>query len=189
MKFRGYYDPHYKPDRSPSKYREDKRLDAMGAADAATFVAEFLAVFKPGRSGTSDPAAVFKALRSEARRLGKSRKNSYNSAKVKPKKKILSGQKTAPTILSHPWLKRKSSLEFLKISDGELMATYFATAEKIEAWRSQRAETTDQKRKAALAEQVQIQLEKRHDLLALIYHRAIGDEVETTPLGQALRSR
>ncbi|MBY6157468.1 hypothetical protein [Pseudooceanicola nitratireducens] len=178
MSPRSYYDPHYKPDRSPSKYRSDKRLDEIGASEAAAFVAKFLSSFKVDKSGRADPAEVFKALRIEARRLRSTSQQEPEKAKKKKKRnknRVPVQRNSQP---SHPWLKRKSSLKFLKYDDVDLMIEYYSTCSKIERWREERAQSVDEKRKATLAGQVQIQLEKRHDLLALIYDRAIeGDAV------------
>lgn len=212
MSYRSYYDPHYKPDRSPSKYRADKRRDELAAADATAFVAKFLATYQPKKPGSSDPAAVLKALRTEARRQGKTRKRGHSSAKgtlhSKPNKKNPRRQNKKNTRdkardlrhlprnpeskekpPAHPWLKRKSSLKFLKVSDEELLTEYFSICDKIECWRAERSKTTDQRRRSVLAEQVQVQFEKRHDLLAIICDRTIDDSLDTTKFGEALKSK
>lgn len=75
MSFR-CYDPHYKPDRSPSKYQSKNKLDALSCADAASFVAEFLANYKSDKSEKQNPCGVFMALRIEERRLRKSNQRS-----------------------------------------------------------------------------------------------------------------
>ncbi|SFQ77675.1 hypothetical protein [Donghicola eburneus] len=194
---RKFFDPHYKPDRSPSKYNADKKRDEASAADAAAFVASFLATYRGGEKASRNPEEILRELRIEARRrsLAKHHK-SVGPTGIPGTVKIVRGRgrlmpskgqipvpqrasqpikKQVPRATpSHPWLKRHSSLKFLSFSDADLLSTYFSTIAKIESWRAERSGAVDQKRKDVLAEQVQIQLEKRNDLLALIYDRAIG---------------
>lgn len=192
MSQRSYYDPHFKPDRTAAKYNSDKRKDASSAKENAAFVAEFLAKYRPGRTGTPDPAATFQALRIEARQLSKRKSKTQTKVKKPKRPKKLRGKSknsTKPIIkanrqeaphtqsekkISHPWLKRRGSLRYLEFSDAELILEYFSVEAKIDRWRDERASTVDQKRKAVLATQVQIQYEKRHDLRALIYDRALN---------------
>lgn len=204
MTFRLYHDPHFKPPRSAAKYAADQRRDESSARENAAFVAEFLSNYRPGSAGSADPAATFKALRLEARRLSKGN----GKAKAKGKLKVAGGKSNAkgkaltqrpsrraplksktdqknvgPNHLKtpHPWLKRKSSLRYLSMPDGNLLSEYFSIEEKIEQWRQERELSVDARRKAALAEQIQIQYEKRHDVLALIYDRALSLDDGASP--------
>lgn len=189
MSYRSYNDPHFKPDRTAAKYKADKRKDFASAEENAAFVAEFLAKYRLGPTGTPDPAAAFQALRIEARQL--SRQKGKPKTKIKKTKKVIgkSDGYTNPKVkvnrqdvphtqpdkkISHPWLKRRGSLRYLEFSDAELILEYFSVEVKIDRWRDERASSVDQKRKAVLAAQVQIQYEKRHDLHALIYDRALS---------------
>lgn len=79
----------------------------------------------------------------------------------------------APPPSQRPWLKRRSSLRFLDLPDEALLEEYFRVVAKIQRWKGERAASVDRKRQEALAEQIQIQYEKRHDLLALISDRTL----------------
>lgn len=195
MTHRSYYDPHFKPDRTAAKYRADQRRDAASERENAAFVAEFLANYRPSPTGSPDPAATFKALRIEARQLsrrkGKLKNELAKGKKAKGKRKLRGAAKKARRTetgksrpekqITHPWLKRKGSLRYLQFTDEELLSEYFSVESKIERWREERAASVDPKRKAVLAEQVQVHYEKRHDLLALIYDRALDLDDQTTP--------
>lgn len=193
MTFRLYHDPHFKPPRSAAKYEADQRRDASSAGENAAFVAEFLSNYRPSSAGSADPAATFKALRIEARRLSKviekgklrvagvdskvkDRKLPKKSAKRAPLKSKADNKNVATDKVRtpHPWLKRKSSLRYLAMTDGNLLSEYFSIETKIEQWRQERELSVDARRKMVLAEQIQVQYEKRHDLLALIYDRALS---------------
>lgn len=208
MSHKSYYDPHYKPDRTAAKYRADQRRDAASTTENAAFVAEFLANYRPGPTGSPDPAATFKALRIEARQLSKGKGKPKNELtkeqktkrklnnelakeqKTKRKRKLAGaaekagrterGKTRAERQGTHPWLKRKGSLRYLQFTDEELLTEFFSVASKIDRWREERAASVDEKRKAVLAGQVQIQYEKRHDLLTLIYYRALDFDDQTT---------
>jgi hypothetical protein len=192
MSSRSYYDPHFKPDRTAAKYKSDKKKDAASAQENAAFVGEFLSRYRPGPTGSPDPAATFQALRIEARQLSKLKGKPQKKVKKPKKPKKFRGtlrSSTKPNVkvdrqeshhsqsekkVSHPWLKRRGSLRYLEFTDEELILEYFSVEAKIDRWRDERASSVDHKRRAVLATQVQIQYEKRHDLRALIYDRALS---------------
>jgi hypothetical protein len=189
MRFGSFYDPHYKPDRTAAKYRADQKRDQKSTQETSAFVAKYLANWKPGKKGNLDPEATFKALRIEARRMGKlgthpfpkKSKNKIEDSKHNKKRKTntskLNGKQTpqkndkADKNQPRPWLNRESSLKYLHVANAELLNSYADCVAKIDRWRIERNESVDEKTRQKLAGQIQIQLEKRRDFLSIISHR------------------
>ena len=180
MLVRKYFDPHYKPDRTAVKYRADRRFDEKSAKENAAFVAAFLQDWAREPTGSSDPAATLKALRTEARRL---KKLPHPTKKRRPKeppslkKQAYAAGAKRVKFPPHPWLHRKSSLNLLRLSDAELLEEYRKSVQKIKLWREERSEASDLTRKRVLADQVQVQLEKRNDIAAILYDRMVELDV------------
>ncbi len=190
MTFRNYYDPNYKPDRTASKYKADSKRDAASARETADFVQNFLERWRREPLANEDPAATFQALRTEMRSLKRQSKNKskFKKSDRKPKNKKRrrrSVSKTGTEVLStsheyhppapsRPRLKRHSSLKYWKSADEQLLMDYVLCEDKIEAWRMERLQAVNARRKAVLADQIQVQLEIRHDLLTVLQERALS---------------
>ncbi len=190
MAFRNYYDPNYKPDRTAAKYRADKTKDAASARETEDFVQKFLERWRREPLANEDPAATFQALRTEMRSLRRQRKNSPKSQKfdkkpINKRRKKRGVYKTHPDVLSSakrrdppvprlPRLKRQSSQKYWKSEDEQLLIDYVLCENKIDAWRAERMETVDARRKAVLADQIQVQLDIRQDLLTVLHERALS---------------
>ena len=170
MSWRSFHDPNYKADRTPAKYRTDKRKDANSLAETRNFIQGFLASWVRAPAGAVNPQAVLKALRVEARQLKLGRKRtSVKGTSKKTKRRTSIAKDTA-----RPFLRRKSSLKYWHTSEEDLLESYRVCQLKIDRWREERENIFDEKQKAKLAEQVQVQLAIRADLLTVVHERAFS---------------
>ncbi len=190
MTFRSYYDPHYKPDRTAAKYKADKNRDATSARETAEYVQKFLKRWRGNPKVNEDPAGTFRALRVEMRNLNlRSRKKPeyQRPDKIQRTKKRKRGkgasanpsgaspwERNKPQATGRPRLKRQSSLKYWKSENEQLLIDYVQCEDKIEAWRAERKQAVDARRKAVLADQIQVQLEIRQDLLIVLHERALS---------------
>ena len=182
MRNRLYYDPHYKPDRTASKYAADKKRDAKSQQATTVAVEKILKKRKKARPQV-DPAERFEQQRAEVRRRRLSLEDhkssrrtlkSLSKAEKKERQAQLRGTRPVRPVVKENTpnfpkarLELGSSEKFLSLSGEQLLVEYENVESKIDMWRAE-YDNASEGGKRQLASQLQIQYLKRRDLLALL---------------------